>query len=147
MPNEWYQPGAGKTGCTNITVGYKGVGGNTSLVNPGHLAEVQCSAGKYFSNFTCLPCPVDTYTSMPGETSCKNCKPGKYTDGENSSTVCGVCSAGWQIAGELGSRECAPCVSGKISTSGGNCTNCTAGSYANLKHRVLRMQAWYLWCI
>ena len=33
-----------KTGCTNITVGYKGVGGNTSLVNPGHLAEVQCSA-------------------------------------------------------------------------------------------------------
>ena len=30
-----------------VTVGYKGIGGNTSLENPGHLAEVQCSAGKY----------------------------------------------------------------------------------------------------
>ena len=115
-----YQPGAGKTGCTNITVGYKGVGGNASLVNPGHLAEVQCSAGKYFSNFTCLPCPVDTYTSMPGATSCKECDDGTLTKGVNGSTTCDVCDAGEEMRGELGSRACHKCDGGKISVAGGN---------------------------
>ena len=45
--------------------------------------------------------------------------------------MCKVCPSGWQISGVLGSRKCARCVSGKISTSGGICTNCTAGSYAD----------------
>ena len=63
MPNGSV-PARSRKDWLHSTVGYKGVGGKTSLVNPGHLAEVQCSAGKYFSNFT-VPCPVDTYTSMP----------------------------------------------------------------------------------
>ena len=82
------------------------------------MAEVQCSAGKYFSAFTCLECPVDTFTSSPGALSCEDCELGKYTDGRNSSTVCGVCNAGEEMTGEIGSRECAQCDSGKFSTSG-----------------------------
>eukprot|EP00946_MAST-07B_sp_MAST-7B-sp1_P001734 g1734.t1 len=128
-----YQPGAGKTGCINISVGYEGIGGNTSLENPGHMAEAQCPAGRYSGNFTCLACRADTFTSSPGKASCKDCRPGKHTGGRNSSTLCGVCNAGEEVTGELGSRECAKCIPGKISTPGGNCTNCAAGSYANPK--------------
>ena len=35
------------------------------------------------------------------------------------------------MTGELGSRECLGCDPGKISVSGGNCTDCGRGSYAN----------------
>ena len=86
---------------------------------------------KYFSAFMCVDCAVDTFTASPGALSCENCELGKYTDGRNSSTVCGVCNAGDEMTGEIGSRECLGCDAGKISASGGNCTDCGRGSYAN----------------
>ena len=52
-----YQPAAGQTGCVNVANGFEGIGGNLSLANPGHMAEIQCSPGKYFNAFTCLECP------------------------------------------------------------------------------------------
>ena len=126
-----YQPGVGSSNCTNITVGFKGIGGTTNVSHPGHMAEVPCSAGKYFSAFTCLACRTDTFTSSAGEMSCEDCDPGTYTDLENGSTVCRVCDAGKEMTGELGSRECLGCDPGKISVFGENCTDCGRGSYAN----------------
>ena len=70
----------GQTGCVNITDGFEGIGGNSSLAAPGHMAEIPCSAGKYFNAFTCVDCPVDTFTASPGALSCEDCDPGKYTD-------------------------------------------------------------------
>jgi hypothetical protein len=99
--------------------------------HPGHMAEVPCSAGKYFSAFTCLACRTDTFTSLAGKMSCEDCDPGTYTDLENGSTVCRVCDAGKEMTGELGSRECLGCDPGKISVFGENCTDCGRGSYAN----------------
>ena len=103
-----YQPGVGMTDCVNITVGHEGIGGDTSLLNPGHMAQVSCPAGKYSSTYTCLVCPVDTYTSFAGSTSCEECQPGTYTNGENSSTVCAVCNAGEEMSGVGLSRM--PCM-------------------------------------
>ena len=57
-----YQPGVGKTDCMDIAVGHEGIGGDTAFANPGHMAQVTCPAGKYSSIYTCLVCPVDTYT-------------------------------------------------------------------------------------
>ena len=221
-----YQPGVGKSGCMNITVGYEGIGGNTSLENPGHMAEIPCSAGKYGNESKCLPCGAGTYSgatasvckdcpsgfsqAISGQASCLPCIPGEYQNKTKSiscegcpigyvsetkatswrevfagsmtvnagsascvdcqageflldrvcekcardtytasskqttcefcpngyhalegMTFCEICPSGWQISGELGSRICLQCSHGKISTAGGNCTDCKAGSYAN----------------
>ena len=45
-PQGRYQPEVRRSGCINITVGYEGIGGNTAS-EPGHMAEVPCSAGKF----------------------------------------------------------------------------------------------------
>ena len=69
-----YQPGVGRSGCINITVGYEGIGGNTSLENPGHMAEVPCSAGKY-GNTEMSTLWSGTYSGAAASV-CKDCPSG-----------------------------------------------------------------------
>ena len=49
-----YQPGVGNVGCMNITAGYEGIGGNVSLENPGHMAQVPCPARRFSSGSKCV---------------------------------------------------------------------------------------------
>ena len=83
----------GKSGCINITVGYEGIGGNTSLENPGHMAEVPCSAGKYGNESKCLPCGAGTYSSA-------------------TASVCKDCPSGFSQA-ISGQASCLPCIPGE----------------------------------
>merc|ERR1711871_346757 len=88
-----YQPGAGKSGCINITNGYEGIGGNPSLENPGHMAQIPCSAGKFSStegahaSSTCEPCKKGRYQSLDGKPTCHAC-PAGYGNENNGSAIC-----------------------------------------------------------
>ena len=95
-----------------------------------------CPPGKYSSEVgnidakKCEKCSRDMYSAVSNMTVCRSCPSGYYVSIEGQ-TTCGICEAGKQISGETGSRVCESCTMGKISSAGGNCTNCTTGSFSN----------------
>ena len=102
----------------------------------------RCEAGRSCAGRNAsVPCPAGMY-SLPGETDCKNCGPGNYSDVE--ATVCLLCPAGQACHdpsipptdcpvgyySNLGDGTCSICDDGTVSLSNRTgCFPCTAGYY------------------
>ena len=107
--------------CTNAGVGgsYTGALGITTPNCP-----VSCFAGYYQAAFTCLSCPIGTF-SLANSTYCSACTNGgvgrTFTSSGTTSSNCQiVCSAGYYPVGAV----CMQCAVGRY--SGVNSTNCSA---------------------
>lgn len=81
-------------------------------------------------------CPAGTYSSVPGSTSCTQCREGTYGPGVGSPTVFGClsCPTGTYSArpGAISSSACEPCPAGTYSsdTFAWRCTPCPRGFYS-----------------
>ena len=96
-------------------------------------ACVPCAPGTFNSsvgNYTCLFCPVGSYSDAPGSVACTPCAAGTYNDVVGNDT-CTLCPAG-SFAAALGATQCTPCDPGNYNDIPGNysCYQCEIGTYA-----------------
>ena len=85
------------------------------------------------SKLVCQQCPNGRYSDVPGQTSCKDCPPGKFLNYNNAGVnSCQPCKSG-TISGAAAS-ECEACFFGKYhDTSGNTCKKCPGGRFQNAK--------------
>ena len=85
------------------------------------------------SKIVCQQCPNGRYADVPGQTSCKDCPPGKFLNyNEAGVNSCQPCQNG-TISGAAAS-ECEPCIPGEYhDTSGNTCKKCPGGRFQNAK--------------
>ena len=136
---------------------------SASSCNPGYYIDDDfgttceiCSAGYYCNGTSEIPCPVNTYSSSAGASSCTACPAGTTTNGQTgqrsasacvtaqatscsagkylSGGTCHACSAGTYSAGGT-ATSCTPCEGNTISAAGaGSCTSCGVDEAANAWH-------------
>ena len=89
---------------------------------------VDCPAGTYGSNGTCLDCPYGTSQNLAGQASCEYCDAGTYSQGGQA--YCYDCPAG-TYQDQYGQGYCNNCYSGYIAPGNGYtfCEACPAGTY------------------
>ena len=101
------------------------------------ISVLECAPGQFFSRTAspttvCPFCPINTYQSLPAQSSCISCPPGKSTAGTGSSSAdaCVVCIPGTFSSPATGGT-CTPCAAGTYQylEGQGSCFNCSAGSY------------------
>jgi hypothetical protein len=113
--------------------------GTTHVVQTASFCR-SCTAGKY-TNMTanggdCLNCPIGTYQSDSGKSSCDVCPEGEYQPSEGQSR-CKPCSAHQIRVNNLNASmfvnnadSCYDCPEGTFSDGSSTaCVNCSAGTY------------------
>ncbi|CAD6184270.1 unnamed protein product [Caenorhabditis auriculariae] len=109
--------------------------GNTTgrRVGAFHVSHcyVNCSAGFFASGKLCEPCPIGSFSPLPGSRSCIHCPFDSSTAavGSKSSRECKVhCNKGEFLSREGGVLRCEPCSFGFYKTkSSGPCVRCPQG--------------------
>lgn len=118
------------------------------VVDLGDFSLVQCNAGGYIFNGTCIDCPIGSFSSesgvfsctpcpagntstIAGATSCEACPAGTFKASAGAGS-CEKCSAG-RAASERGSTTCELCPAGSIAPNSGSaeCGLCEVGTYSN----------------
>ncbi|GMH62118.1 hypothetical protein TrLO_g3231 [Triparma laevis f. longispina] len=120
---------SGATGCTQCPAGAHSQPGSgyCDHCNSGEYYEEDtdecklCPAGKYtdtggVGSDECRSCDEGFYSSDPGSATCYTCKPGKFTN--HNQTKCLLCPAG-KISGVAASK-CVACEIGKYAEGEGN---------------------------
>jgi hypothetical protein len=94
---------------------------------PGKFSDVV--DGKSIS--VCKGCPMGTYSSQPGSSSCSKCLSGTFSSVSNATSIstCLTCGAG--TYSDAGASSCAVCPAGSYSAPGAaSCSPCTAGTFS-----------------
>lgn len=152
-PKGYYQPNHGRTSCIACPKGKymnsvgQGLGcitcpaGQETRNTWGNLGNVITTETASTTLNDCLNCFAGQYKAS-GQTSCKVCAAGKYSDTQ-SSTSCTGCPKGW-YQNQLGQIDCKKCPDGKDTPGigypfcgcgpgqymdSGSCMNCPAGKY------------------
>eukprot|EP01052_Picozoa_sp_SAG31_P008983 SAG31_NODE_463_length_15332_cov_5.907700_4_plen_1357_part_00 len=155
--------GADATGaleCAACTAGNQTVNASGSFVNESAVVCSPCAIGRYGvdPSHECIPCAAGTHGSVPGQTSCTDCPPGRYvettgslsvsscincdvgkystTAGNANETSCQPCRSGryMEASGSVAAADCIPCGIGRFNPANGsafaeNCSACSAGRY------------------
>jgi hypothetical protein len=85
----------------------------------------------FFSVSPCEPCPIGSFSSETGSTSCTLCLAGTFANATGM-TACSPCEAG-TYAASWGQSACPPCAPGSYSTSPGRsaCSPCPPDHYSD----------------
>jgi hypothetical protein len=132
----WCQCNIDKTNCGNpwYSCGNCPVGAFCPQSDTFPFIPKQCPAGSFSlgNAVTCTLCPVGTYQSEPGKSSCLDCPTGNFcpSQGMNFPTLC---SPGY-FQNVISATECLPCPAGRFCLAGCNVSSgsglCPAGSFS-----------------